>query len=141
MDKSPKRLCYWTYQLNAWLCAIAFPLILSPLWTAHGSSHIPAIVVWAAVTTFCVRGLLAGAIRRKDHLLVRSPIWTYRIRWSDIGGVDLVRSRNSSGLTVVRKSRTPVKIWGSFGTIYFPSSEEWLARASQELQKWISDSK
>src|ERR1700676_4761436 len=100
MSDSARRLCHWTMRLASGLSAGLFGIVLIPLWTLKGSSHMPGIALWFAIVAFFIRCTYGGAIRRKNHLLIRSPFWTHRIRWSDIRGVDLVRDRHrsSSGL-------------------------------------------
>ena len=134
------RLCYWTIRLASGSGAVIFGLVLSPLWTAKGSSELPSIALWIVIVAFFIRGVFGGAIRRKNHLLVRSPFWTHRIRWSDISDVDLVRGRSSSGLAVVLNSGKHLNVWGTFGTIWSPAPEAWVGLASQELREWIKAS-
>ena len=140
-ESLPKRLCYWTIRLACGVCAIIFAILLSPLWTAKGSSQIPAITFWFVTIAILCRGVFGGAIRRKHHLLVRTPFWTHRVQWVDIRDVQLVRGRRSSGLAIELNSGKHLNLWGTSGSIWFPAADSWVGFASQELQRWISDSK
>jgi hypothetical protein len=141
MSEPLGRLCYWTIRVASGLGVVLFAVVLSPLWTAKGSSHIPAAALWFVIVAFFIRGVFGGAIRRKKHLLIRSPFWTHRVRWSEISNADLVRGRNSTGLGVVLNSGKHLNVWGTFGTIWSPAPETWLGMASKELHQWIKDSK
>lgn len=139
MNDKPMRLCVRTMRFFAGIFALLFGFVLSPLWTAKGSSEIPSIALWFAIVTVFLRGAFGGAFRKRNYLLIRSPFWTRRIYWNNIRGVDLVKSRKSSGLAIILNSGKHLNLWGTFGNIWFPAPDAWVGRASMELQKWIEE--
>ena len=136
--ESRKRILHWS---KRWFGGMS-TVVVAAVWLTFLETPVNGRVVWLVILSLIevmmIRGLFGGAIRRKEHLLIRNPVWTRRIRWSEIHNIELAQRNHATILAVHLVGGQTRFIWGSDGGFGFPASSSWKADSLQDLRNWVS---